>query len=129
MLWGEKFSPIEAHRITGVKFDVCNEPEDIATTGPYKNERPFGYGSALIRFVNEFVDTDPDDILSPDARILDLLECHISNFRKAGAEIITLHVIYFSDTSQCNISQGPKLLARLAGLGISFTISCELIQR
>jgi len=122
LLRGKVFSPAEAERVTGIRFTVKNEPGDIGTTGRYRGH-PTPYGAAQIDFEDEGM---TGDMISPESRILDLLERHITAFRNAGAEEIILHLDVTFRTRQCNLEQSPALLARLAALNIYVTISCNL---
>lgn len=116
VLWGEHFSPRLAEEVTGLLLTKKYEPGEIAIRGRYKGQ-PRQYGAAEIEV--------PKEVESPRrlTLLLELSAPHLETLRKSGATSCHVHVdVRYWD--QCNLEFEPEVLARLAALGLPFTISC-----
>ena len=115
-LWGEQFSPRRAEEATGLTLTHKNEPGEISLRGRYKG-LPLPYGSAFVEV--------PADV-EPARRLPWLIECaegHLAALQALGASLCKLHVdVRYWD--QCNLEFNPRELARIAALGVLFTITC-----
>ena len=116
LLVGDAFSPEKAERETGLTFQQKNEPGEIGTRGRYKGQ-PTPFGWAMLKPPEEGDETRQFEWLFNAALP------HIETLRRLGATDGKLHITYAYDT-QCNLGYEPELMAKLARLGLAFTISC-----
>jgi hypothetical protein len=115
-LWGEQFSPRGAEEATGLALARAEEPGEIGVRGRHKG-LPLPYGAALVKV--------PPDV-DPARRLAWLIEAakrHLAALREVGATLCKLHLdVRYWD--QCNLEFDPYELARIAALGVLFTITC-----
>lgn len=115
-LWGEQFSPRRAEELTGLALSGRVEPGELAHWGRYKGQ-PSPYGAASLEV--------PPDIEQGGrlAWMVDAVGTHLTVFQQLGATVCKLHLdIRYWD--QCNLEFSSGELARIAALGVPFTISC-----
>src|ERR1043166_7495069 len=116
VLWGERFSPRRAEELTGLTLSKKDEPGEIASRGRHKGQ-PRPYGAADIEVSKD---------VASNHRLESLLELagpHLETLRKAGVSSCHVHVdVRYWD--QCNLEFEPEVIARIAALGLAFTISC-----
>jgi hypothetical protein len=115
-LWGERFSPRRAEEATGHSLAQKREPGELGVRGRYRGQ-PLPYGAA-------WLEVPPD--VEPARRIAWLIEQaehHLVTLRELGATLCKLHLdVRYWD--QCNLTFRPQELARIAALGVPFTITC-----
>jgi hypothetical protein len=115
-LWGERFSPRRAEEATGLTLARTSEPGEIGVRGRYKG-LPLPYGAALLKVPP---DVEPARRLS---WLVERAERHLAALRESGATLCKLHLdVRYWD--QCNLEFDPHELARIAALGVLFTITC-----
>ena len=113
-LWGETFSPSRAGTMTGLTLSNAREPGEPLKSGRQPARRA---GLAILK---------PPESIPEEIRLTWLIEmatAHLSAFRAQGATIckFNLSVLWMD---QCNLCFESEDLARIAALGIQFTISC-----
>lgn len=113
---GDKFSPAEAERRTGLHLTNKVEPGDIRSRGQHKGQ-PYPYGYANLVTADEI---PHDNKLS---NLLDVLLTHIDTLREVGAADIIVYGGYFYE-DQCNLTFWPDAMEKLGRLGIPFWVSC-----
>ena len=114
---GDEFSPAEAERVTGLRFAEKQEPGDLGLSGRFKG-KPTPYGFATLQ--------PPDETWNEDKKLTWLLDAalpHVETLKRLGADWNRVHIDY-AYTAQCNLAFEPELIAKLARLGLPFTISC-----
>jgi len=116
LLRGEKFSPKEAEKVTGLNLQDKLEVGAIAPRGRFRG-KPVPYGSAQLEV--------PDNIPYGERLlwIIEVLGKHLSSFYSMGAETTRIYAGYFYK-DQCNFGFGKDELQALAKLNIDFDISC-----
>lgn len=113
-VYGEKFSPRAAEKLTNIFFTEKTEPGDIGNHGRYKGKKiPIGRADIILRGDNNQV------IISA----INIICSKIDDLRSVGAESIVLHLAINYNT-QCNLDFPPSLLLKISSLGIPLTISC-----
>lgn len=115
-LFGEAFSPAEAERTTGLTFDSKREPGVLWEKGPRKGE-PYGFAFATLHA--------PEDLSEPEQFdwLLTRVGPHMEKLHSLGVTDGKFHVTYAFD-AQCNLEFEPAFIARLAELGLAFTVTC-----
>lgn len=115
VLFGEKFSPSQAEKSTGLIFTEKHEAGEVGTKHRFKG-KAYPFGHAVIN--------------APDAKeqneihmLLDMVLPHIDSLRTLGVTSGKLHLTY-RYASQCNLEFDPDFLAKLARTGLELTIGC-----
>lgn len=115
-LWGETFSPRRAEEETGLPLARKTEPGEIGVRGKFRG-KPMPHGAAHLT---------PPDTVGLDDRIAWLCEAaarHLATYRRLGVTVCKFHLgVDYWD--QCNLCFNPEELARIASLGVNFTITC-----
>jgi hypothetical protein len=117
---GEKFSPNNAEKETGITFSEKNEVGDIGKTGRYKG-KPLPDGRAGL---------DPPKSVVWHERVswlINYLEGKIDIIRKCGASDMHFSVAYYYD-KQCNCDLSIEEIKGLANLGIPYWFSVYQID-
>ncbi len=116
-MWGDRFSPCAAEKLTGLSFAHKEEPGQIGTSRPHLGT-PLPYGSGTLKFGQVWDCSEPSFL-----KWLNDIKKSIPAFRQAGAEDITLDffVVY---NYQCNLEAEPDFFLALGQLGIPVTMSC-----
>jgi hypothetical protein len=115
-LWGERFSPRRAEEAIGLPLARAKEPGEMGLRGRCKG-LPLPYGAAFVKV--------PPNVESA-GRLPWLIEWAERHLPAPGASVATLcklhlDVLYWD---QCNLEFDPQQLARIAILGLLFTITC-----
>ena len=115
-LHGERFSPSEASRVSGLALSNSVEPGQLMTHGRYKDQpSPHGRGSIQC----------PKEVPNENrlAWLLDHIQPQLASLRECGAQAIELSisVAYFD---QCNIEFSTSEIQSIAALGIPMSVTC-----
>ena len=120
IIQGDRFSPAEAERKTGIRFSKKNEPGDIGTIGPYRG-KPIPYGSADLALLTPKEDIQGD--LTIDNPLIQTLIQHHATFRACGATTLYVYLaVGYED--QCNMAFDTKLMKALGECDIELWVSC-----
>jgi hypothetical protein len=114
-LSGERFSPAEAERVTGLVLLDKREPGHIGRYGRYRG-KPVPYGAASL---------DAPKRIPPSEKltwVLDLALPHIETLRALGVDQAEVWILeHFG--SQINMAYRPEELEKLARLGLPLCVS------
>ena len=116
LIHGERFSPNQAEKITGLELQDKMEVGDIASKGRYKG-KAIPYGSGLL------VPPKHIDMFDRMMWLVKALDGKIDQLKEIGADEPNIHIGYFYK-NQCNLVLSKEELTALAKLEIDFSFSC-----
>ncbi len=121
VLQGDRFSPSEAERVTGLKLSDKREPGQIGQRGRYRGQ-PLPYGAASL--------DAPEDVSPPEKLVwvLDAATPHIALLRDLGADRAEVWIVeHFG--GQMNMEYEPEELEKLARLGLPLCVACYEVEQ